>query len=202
MPQSRWLYSTDPMLFVVTPPFLAFLSGNLLRPTTVRDVVHFANDDCDLTPSYLLSDRARNATLGAMYDQLTRALGTGGGHLVLLDDDVHYDDAPAEWKKAWVRRAVVHVTSGEHRKQMFLKFKKYTGEGDDPSALAANRKGKTFTQTGLQKAEHKRKDDLKAPAGPEMEPREPARIDILGRDEPAAPSAAGTGGRITPQRTD
>ena len=122
------------------------------------------------------------------------------------EDDSNFteSDAEQEWDKKRRMAAKKHVKSGDHKKEMYKKFPKATEDGDDPKALA---KGKTAIQRELEQAEQKRKDEAKAPPGPPMERRAPAKIDIVTRDPPApapAPAAAGPSDRpkkrITPKR--
>jgi len=132
------------------------------------------------------------------------------GDIGEADSDFTDEDAAGEWDRKRRMAAVEHIRSGEHKKEMYKKFPAQAAAGDDPEALeeAAREaeEGKTPIQRALEEAERKKKLELMEPAEA-MEPRKPAPIDILSRDEPAAPSAASkpekkTKKRITPQRTD
>ncbi len=126
------------------------------------------------------------------------------------DSEFTDEEAELEWNKKDRMAALKHIKSGEHKKEMYALHPARTRVAerlDGVVALAGNQEGKTTMQRELEKAEQTGKDELKAPASPEMQRRNLAQVNTLGRDEPAAPSAASTAEekkkkRITPQRTD
>jgi len=105
----RFIYATSPFFLVLDPGELYFLSGGMLSPDLVREVVHFATFSCDANQQILPTrddDRNTskglvlpnattplpNATLALMAAALTKALHSNPaddsllrGELVLVD---------------------------------------------------------------------------------------------------------------------
>ena len=74
VPRARFIYVTNPFFLLLDPALLKFLTAGVLMPDVFNEQVHFTGFSCALGPGDKMGPAARNATLSAMSEQLTKAL--------------------------------------------------------------------------------------------------------------------------------